>query len=163
MTTNRLIEAYKTLLTKIHEAPAQGEKVSQSFWEKIEGNLIKLEHFTEKEAEQIVQSLQRDLSEARQVIKEAGHAIGHWLEWDAAVIENELKQWVEIVADENTIDWIFLQKQWELNNYYCAGELVGIGRVHCIKCGQLFHVKKPELLSDCPHCGGLEFSRDPMH
>jgi len=163
MTTNRLIETYNKLLTIVHEAAKKGDKITQGFWESLETNLIKIEHFSIDDAADIIQSLQRDLSEARQVIKEAGHAIEHWIEWDETILKNELKQWVEIVADEQSIDWMFLQKQWDLNREYSSGDLVGIGKVHCKNCGQLQYFSEPTVLSACPHCQSTDFQRDPMH
>ncbi len=163
MSDNKLTEVYQSLLKRVREAKDNGEKISQSYWEKFEENLIKIEHFSEKEAEQLVTSLQRDLSEARQVLHEAGHAISQWLKWDAALLEDKLEDWIEIVADETWIDWIFLKNQWQQLDTYQTGDLIGLGQLHCVNCGQLLHFKEAGQIPACPHCQGTTFGREPIH
>ncbi|PIP81137.1 MAG: hypothetical protein COW84_01420 [Gammaproteobacteria bacterium CG22_combo_CG10-13_8_21_14_all_40_8] len=162
MTQNPLIKSYQDIFNRLSKAVSQGEKISLKFWEDVESQLIQLEHYTEQDASRLVQSIQRDLSETRQVLFDAGQAIEHWLEWDMQVVEEELSNWVKIVADPSTVDWLFLKQQWEQSTQYQTGDSIGIGKIHCIRCGQLITFSHTSIIPECPHCQGKDFQREPI-
>lgn len=162
MTQNPLIKSYQNIFKGISKAVNQGEKISLKFWEDVESQLIQIDHYTEQDASKLVQSIQRDLSEARQVLHDTGHAIEHWLERDMQIIEDELISWVKIVADQSVIDWLFLKKQWEDSTQYQSGDTIGIGKIHCIQCGQIITFLHTSIISECPHCRGKDFQREPI-
>ncbi len=163
MSSNKLSNAYNKLLKKVRKAKQDGENISQEFWQKTHKILIEAEHLNAEESEIVVDALRRDLAEARHVIRDIGKAITDWLKYDAALVEENLEDWLELVADDTLVDWIHLRQQWEINNHYKKGDLVGIGELTCTKCGHLLQFTAASHVPDCPHCGSTDFEREPQH
>jgi len=163
MSDIKLSEAYTNLLKKVKQAKQNGEKIGIEFWEKTHQLLVDVEHLNAEESHIVVDALQRDMGEARHVLHDIGKAIGDWLKYDAALVGNNLEDWLELAADDTLVDWIHLRQQWEINNHFKTGDLVGIGEFTCTKCGFLSQITEVELLPNCPHCGATDFEREPQH
>ena len=163
MSENKLSNAYNKLLKKVQQAKKDGERIGNQYWENTQKVLVKAEHLNAEESEIVVEALQRDMSEARHVLKDIGKAISDWLKYDAALVEENLEDWLELVADDTLVDWIHLRQQWEVINHYKSGDLIGLGELTCAKCGYLLQFTQASHVPDCPHCGGTEFEREPQH
>ena len=163
MSDNKLSNAYNKLLKKVKQAKNDGERVGTEYWEKTHKILVKAEHLNAEESEIVVEALQRDMAEARHVLKDIGKAISDWLKFDAALVEDHLEDWLELVADDATVDWIQLRRQWEVINHYKTGDLIGLGELTCTQCGHLIQFTQATHIPACPHCGGTEFEREPQH
>ncbi len=162
MSEHKLSNAYTSLIKKVRTAKHNGEKIGAEYWDKIHQVLVDAEHLNAEESKVVVDALQRDMGEARYVLRDVGKAISDWLKYDAALVEDSLEDWLELVADDTLVDWIHLRQQWEVNNHYMTGDLVGIGELTCTSCGQLLQFHKPQHVPTCPHCQGNEFQREPQ-
>ncbi len=163
MSEHKLSETYNELLKKIRHARSKGEKIGVEYWEKIHQMLVNAEHLNEEESKIVVEALQRDMGEARYVLKDIGKTIGDWLSYDAALIEDQFEDWLELVADDTLVDWIHLRQQWQQNDHYQTGDLVGIGEYTCTNCGHLIHFHKAGHIAPCSHCQGSDFKREPQN
>ncbi len=163
MSDQKLPKAYAGLLKKVRQAKNEGIKIGEAYWEKLHQELIDIEHLNAEESKVVVEALQRDLQEAKHVLKDIGKAISDWLSFDTAVIEDKFEDWIALVADDTEVDWLLLGKQWNEMDTYHTGDLIGIGVLECTNCGQLLHFHAPGHVPPCPHCHGTEFKRQPQH
>ncbi len=163
MSEQKLPVAYTGLLKKVRQAKNEGIKIGEEYWIKLHRELIEVENLTAAESKLVVEALQRDLNEAKHILRDIGTAIADWLSFDAAVLEDKFEDWIALVADDTEVDWLLLGKQWNEMNQYHTGDLIGIGVLECTKCGQLLHFQTPGHVPPCPHCHHTDFNRTPQH
>ncbi|WP_068547486.1 zinc ribbon-containing protein [Thalassotalea crassostreae] len=63
------------------------------------------------------------------------------------------------ITDQTQIEWTELVDDFDHDGIYRTGDLIGFGQIQCHACSHSFDITHATNLSDCPHCGGSEFSR----
>lgn len=116
--------------------------------------------WTRDELTAVADYLRRDLAEAAELLAREGEEWRQsptWIHW-----EQGFWRWLLDLTDRTACEWHELAEDLRHGGLYVEGEMVGIGTLHCQRCGHTTSYDHPQPVIACPHCGGSQFSRMPL-
>ena len=161
---DKLLQAYDTMLERLHEAVKQVEtKTLPSIDEQLRNareKAVELGELTREEADKVAEYLQRDIEDASSYLQDTKAELSDWLSFESTLLENKIGDWLSLVADKTTLEWDKIKLQAIKSQLYHSGEITGSGTLECISCGQTLHFKKTGHIPPCPTCHKTEFKRN---
>jgi hypothetical protein len=159
---DKLAAGYKSMAVRIAEALKQFDKSIPVFLhelvEKARHSTIELGELTEEEAKKVSDYLKRDLEDAATFVDKTGHELKDWLSFDVLLVEKELWDLFSSVADKTTVELLQFKQSVPSKKYH-AQEIVGMGVLKCVHCGETLEFYRPAPIPPCPNCQGTLFER----
>ncbi|WP_409306348.1 zinc ribbon-containing protein [Pectobacterium sp. B1J-3] len=157
---NKLARYYRELMASVTARLNNGERDLDNLVQSARQTLQEGSELTQKEIEQIIQAVQRDLEEfARSYNESQG-------EFTDSVFMRVIKEslWQELVdiTDKTQLEWRQLFNDVNNHGVYHSGEVVGLGNLVCEKCHHHIAFYTPEILPRCPTCSHDQFHRQPF-
>lgn len=160
--TSPLIRLYHTLQEQLHHALDEGREQLPTLQQLIEETLEKgseLGELTREEIDAVSNYLQRDLEAAGSYLAETGEDLGRWFHMEEALIEDRIRELFAKMADPTRIALEKLDAEARAAQPYHQGEVIGMGKLECIECGETLQFSETSVIPDCPKCGATEFRR----
>ncbi|MBT3197812.1 MAG: zinc ribbon-containing protein [Gammaproteobacteria bacterium] len=157
-----LIHIYHTLRDHLQDSLTEGREQIRPLQQLVDESKEKLSELDEKsreEGEQIGRYLQRDLEAAGNYLTETGEDLGRWFHMEETLIEDRLKELFAEVADPTRIALTRLDAEARAAQIYLQGEVIDMGKLECIECGETLQFSETTVIPDCPKCGGSSFRR----
>jgi predicted RNA-binding Zn-ribbon protein involved in translation (DUF1610 family) len=160
------VQAYNRMMERIHDlragAARHGAPISLQYaLAQAKETAVKLGELTQQEADLIARYLRQDLEDAGHYLAHTGRELRDWLYVDAKLIEVKLLEMFAQAADQTRLELMQLQERARHAAERHAGEITGIGTLHCAACGQLLHFHTTGHIPPCPKCRGTIFTRAP--
>lgn len=161
--SNKLVEAYHTMLERAREAMARlgheaKPKLEQALEEARE-TAWKLGELSEEEAEKISDYILRDLRDAAEYIAEGERGLADWLRLDLLYLEDKAMETFSHMVDQTRLELDRLALNAALYGEWHTGEITAPGTLECKQCGELLHFHKTAHIPPCPKCHGTRFRR----
>ena len=118
-----------------------------------------LGELTSEEIERLSDYLEKDLTEAASFMQEQERELSDWLRLDLLVVEKFLLEKFESLADRTRIELEQLSLDADINGEWHTGEILSMGVLECIACGEQLHFEKPGHIPPCPKCHKTKFKR----
>ena len=160
----RLEQAYRTMLARVHERLEQAEErtlpVVRESIDKAREAAHELGELTREEAERVADYVRQDLHDAIEYASTTGEELRQWLKFDLEQIGERLVDLVVQVADQSRIELEqFVQTARKLGERH-TGEVTGAGLLVCEKCGEELHFKRTSRIPPCPRCHATYFRKE---
>jgi hypothetical protein len=159
----KLAAGYKSMAARIADALKEFDKnipvLLHDLIEKARQSAIELGELTEEEAEKVSEYLRRDLEDAATFVDKTGHEIKDWLSFDVLLVEKELWDLFSSVADKTTVELLQFKQSVPPQKYH-SQEIVGMGGLKCVHCGETLEFYHPAPIPPCPNCQGTLFERN---
>ncbi|MEQ9861706.1 zinc ribbon-containing protein [Pectobacterium cacticida] len=157
---NKLARYYQELMTSVTARLNNGERDIDSLTERARNTLEARSTLTQKEIEQVIQSVQRDLEEFARSYNESQDALADSV--FMRVIKESLWQELADITDRTQLEWREIFKDVNHHGVYHSGEVVGLGNLVCENCHHRIAFYTPEVLPLCPKCDHDQFHRQPF-
>ncbi len=156
----KLIEAYNKLLHRVYDTVVEaGDKLKPSLEKRLE-DAAALDELGREEIETISDYLRRDIEAAAQWMADNdGGELGEWLRFDIEQVESQVLEAFSQLADQTTVELKQLEQTANVIGEWHTGEIVGIGSLTCMKCGEELHFHATGHVPPCPKCHGTKFKR----
>ncbi len=156
----KLIEAYNKLLHRVYDGVIDvSDKLKPTLEKRLE-DATELEELGREEVDKISGYLQRDIEAAAQWLAEnEGNELADWLRFDIEQVESRVLEAFSQLADQTTLELKQLEQTANEIGEWHTGEIVGIGSLTCIDCGEEIHFHKTGHVPPCPKCHGTKFKR----
>lgn len=108
------------------------------------------------------QYVKRDLGRLWAYVAETGRGLAEWLKFDRDLLEEQIAEALDRVADRTTVETETLRHRLESDQdsaHYSAGEVACGGSFACQRCGSSFVLHRVSQLHDCGDCGHPYFER----
>ncbi|MEN8259110.1 MAG: zinc ribbon-containing protein [Pseudomonadota bacterium] len=163
MSENKLINAYNTMVKRLHDAFVGAEKKITPNLEHgldtAKKKMIELGEATQEEADKISEYLKRDVEEAAHHLADTEEELSEWLKFDIELIEDFAIESFLSVADQTKLELMKLERRAREASTYHTGEITGPGTLVCESCSETLHFKKTSHIPPCPKCQGSTFQR----
>lgn len=116
---------------------------------------------TSEEIDKISSYIEKDLVEAADFMQEQEKELADWLRLDILLIEKFLLDKFSSLADRTRIELDQLSMNADLYGEWHTGEIISMGVLECMECGEQLHFEKPGHIPPCPKCHQTKFKR--MH
>ncbi|MEQ9886887.1 zinc ribbon-containing protein [Pectobacterium zantedeschiae] len=157
---NKLARYYRELMASVTARLNNGERDLDSLVLSARKTLQESSELTQKEIEQVIQAVQRDLEEFGRSYSESQD------EFTDSVFMRVIKEslWQELadITDKTQLEWRELFKDVNHHGVYHSGEVVGLGNLVCENCHHHIAFYTPEVLPLCPKCSHDLFHRQPF-
>ncbi|ACX88885.1 zinc ribbon-containing protein [Pectobacterium parmentieri] len=157
---NKLARYYRELMASVTARLNNGERDFDSLVQSARKTLQEGSELTQKEIEQVIQAVQRDLEEFGRSYSESQD------EFTDSVFMRVIKEslWQELadITDKTQLEWRELFKDVNHHGVYHSGEVVGLGNLVCENCHHHIAFYTPEILPLCPKCSHDLFHRQPF-
>ncbi|RYC47715.1 zinc ribbon-containing protein [Pectobacterium zantedeschiae] len=157
---NKLARYYRELMASVTVRLNNGERDLDSLVLSARKTLQESSELTQKEIEQVIQAVQRDLEEFGRSYSESQD------EFTDSVFMRVIKEslWQELadITDKTQLEWRELFKDVNHHGVYHSGEVVGLGNLVCENCHHHIAFYTPEVLPLCPKCSHDLFHRQPF-
>ncbi|GKW12298.1 zinc ribbon-containing protein [Pectobacterium sp. IFB5596] len=157
---NKLARYYRELMASVTARLNNGERDLDSLVQSARKTLQEGSELTQKEIEQVIQAVQRDLEEFGRSYSESQD------EFTDSVFMRVIKEslWQELadITDKTQLEWRELFKDVNHHGVYHSGEVVGLGNLVCENCHHHIAFYTPEVLPLCPKCSHDLFHRQPF-
>ncbi|MEI7348642.1 zinc ribbon-containing protein [Pectobacterium parmentieri] len=157
---NKLARYYRELMASVTARLNNGERDFDSLVQSARKTLQEGSELTQKEIEQVIQAVQRDLEEFGRSYSESQD------EFTDSVFMRVIKEslWQELadITDKTQLEWRELFKDVNRHGVYHSGEVVGLGNLVCENCHHHIAFYTPEILPLCPKCSHDLFHRQPF-
>lgn len=160
--------AYKKMLERVKNSLASLEKMAakdkpiqavETALKDAKYVAIHLGELTLDEAELIAAYIKRDIHDLRKFLNETGNELHDWLAFDLMLAEAEIWGHMSSVADKTQLEMLTFKQKIELGPEYHTGEIIGIGTLCCVACGQLEHFHSVSHIPPCSKCHNTVFTR----
>ncbi|GLW36855.1 hypothetical protein AO825_12305 [Pectobacterium brasiliense] len=157
---NKLARYYRELMASVTARLNNGERDLDSLVLSARKTLQESSELTQKEIEQVIQAVQRDLEEfARSYNESQGEFTDSVF---MRVIKESLWQELADITDKTQLEWREIFKDVNHHGVYHSGEVVGLGNLVCENCHHHIAFYTPEVLPLCPKCSHDLFHRQPF-
>ncbi|MBN3262539.1 MULTISPECIES: zinc ribbon-containing protein [Pectobacterium] len=157
---NKIARYYRELMASVTARLNNGERDLDSLVLSARKTLQESSELTQKEIEQIIQAVQRDLEEFGRSYSENQN------EFTDSVFMRVIKEslWQELadITDKTQLEWREIFKDVNHHGVYHSGEVVGLGNLVCENCHHHIAFYTPEVLPLCPKCSHDLFHRQPF-
>ncbi|GKW15887.1 hypothetical protein PEC301937_18360 [Pectobacterium carotovorum subsp. carotovorum] len=157
---NKLARYYRELMASVTARLNNGERDLDSLVLGARKTLQESSELTQKEIEQVIQAVQRDLEEFARSYNESQD------EFTDSVFMRVIKEslWQELadITDKTQLEWREIFKDVNHHGVYHSGEVVGLGNLVCENCHHHIAFYTPEVLPLCPKCSHDLFHRQPF-
>ncbi|KML68650.1 zinc ribbon-containing protein [Pectobacterium peruviense] len=157
---NKIARYYRELMASVTARLNDGERDLDSLVLSARKTLQESSELTQKEIEQIIQAVQRDLEEFGRSYSENQN------EFTDSVFMRVIKEslWQELadITDKTQLEWREIFKDVNHHGVYHSGEVVGLGNLVCENCHHHIAFYTPEVLPLCPKCSHDLFHRQPF-
>ncbi|ACT12236.1 zinc ribbon-containing protein [Pectobacterium aroidearum] len=157
---NKLARYYRELMASVTARLNNGERDLDSLVQSARKTLQEGSELTQKEIEQVIQAVQRDLEEFGRSYSESQD------EFTDSVFMRVIKEslWQELadITDKTQLEWREIFKDVNHHGVYHSGEVVGLGNLVCENCHHHIAFYTPEVLPLCPKCSHDLFHRQPF-
>ncbi|MDX6913921.1 zinc ribbon-containing protein [Pectobacterium carotovorum] len=157
---NKLARYYRELMASVTARLNNGERDLDSLVLSARKTLQESSELTQKEIEQVIQAVQRDLEEFARSYNESQN------EFTDSVFMRVIKEslWQELadITDKTQLEWREIFKDVNHHGVYHSGEVVGLGNLVCENCHHHIAFYTPEVLPLCPKCSHDLFHRQPF-
>ncbi|BES84078.1 hypothetical protein PEC302107_25210 [Pectobacterium araliae] len=157
---NKLARYYRELMASVTARLNNGERDLDSLVLSARKTLQESSGLTQKEIEQVIQAVQRDLEEFARSYNESQD------EFTDSVFMRVIKEslWQELadITDKTQLEWCEIFKDVNHHGVYHSGEVVGLGNLVCENCHHHIAFYTPEVLPLCPKCSHDLFHRQPF-
>lgn len=158
-TTDRLVDAYNRMTERVqHSLGGAGHTLQQRI-DAARDKAVQLGELTREEAEKIGDYLKRDVEDAAEYLAGPSQEFADWLRFDIELIEERLLEMFLSVADQTKVELLELEREARRADAWRSGEIVGIGTLQCLDCGELLPFHATGAIPACPHCQGTTFRR----
>ncbi len=156
----KLIEAYNKLLHRVYDTVVEvGDKLKPNLSKRLE-EAAALDELGREEIETISDYLRRDIEAAAQWMADNDtEELRDWLRFDAELVESQALEAFSQLADQTTLELKQLEQQANEVGEWHTGEIVGIGSLTCMDCGEELHFHATGHIPPCPKCHGTRFKR----
>lgn len=156
----KLIEAYNKLLHRVFDPVANaGDKLKPNLEKRLE-DAAALDEFGREEIKTVSDYLRRDIEAAAQwMARNDQSELGDWLRFDIEQVESRVLEAFSQLADQTTLELKQLEQQAYVVGEWHTGEIVGIGSLTCINCGEELQFHSTGHVPPCPKCHGTKFKR----
>ncbi|MCG8706999.1 zinc ribbon-containing protein [Brenneria sp. 4F2] len=151
---------YRDLMAAITARLDKGERDINNMVQRAQEALQQGSELTQKESEQVIQAVRRDLKEFAHSYDESRNQFT-----DSPfmrVIKESIWQELVDITDKTQLEWRELFKDVSHHGVYHSGDVVGLGNLVCEKCHYRFAIYTPEILPLCPKCSHDLFQRQPF-
>lgn len=159
---DKLSQAYDQMLVRVKETYQQvsqeGQPYIMSTLAKAKEKAIQLGELTEAEAEQVAQSLQRDLADAAVFVKDAKKLLSDWLYFDYKLVEGSCWDNFKAVVNQVKREWAEMSQRSAASDYK-KGQVTGAGSLECTQCHHVLHFSGTTTIPECPSCHHSSFKR----
>ncbi|WP_350238181.1 zinc ribbon-containing protein [Pectobacterium colocasium] len=157
---NKLARYYRELMASVTTRLNNGERDLDSLVLSARKTLQEGSELTQKEIEQVIQAVQRDLEEFARSYNESQDAFTDSV--FMRVIKESLWQELADITDKTQLEWREIFKDVNHHGVYHSGEVVGLGNLVCENCHHHIAFYTPEVLPLCPKCSHDLFHRQPF-
>ncbi|MBA0167664.1 MULTISPECIES: zinc ribbon-containing protein [Pectobacterium] len=157
---NKLARYYRELMASVTARLNNGERDLDSLVLSARKTLQESSELTQKEIEQVIQAVQRDLEEFARSYSESQNAFTDSV--FMRVIKESLWQELADITDKTQLEWREIFKDVNHHGVYHSGEVVGLGNLVCENCHHHIAFYTPEVLPLCPKCSHDLFHRQPF-
>ncbi|QTF09374.1 zinc ribbon-containing protein [Brenneria izadpanahii] len=157
---SKVARYYRELMALVTARLDKGERdineMVQRAWETLQQG----SELTQKESEQVIQAVQRDLEEFARSYDESQSEFTDGV--FMRVIKESLWQELADITDKTQLEWREVFQDVSRHGVYHSGEVVGLGNLVCEKCHHHIAFYTPEILPLCPKCSHDMFHRQPF-
>ncbi|KHN52622.1 zinc ribbon-containing protein [Pectobacterium fontis] len=157
---NKLAHYYRDLMASVTARLNNGERDLDSLVQSARKTLQDGTELTQKEIDQVIQAVQRDLEEFARSYNESQDAFTDSV--FMRVIKESLWQELADITDKTQLEWREIFKDVNHHGVYHSGEVVGLGNLVCENCHHHIAFYTPEVLPHCPKCSHDLFHRQPF-
>ncbi|MEH2919874.1 zinc ribbon-containing protein [Samsonia erythrinae] len=157
---NKLARYYRELMASVTDRLNNGERDVDRLVQNARATLQESSALTQKEIEQVIQAVQRDLEEFARSYHESQDEFTDGV--FMRVIKESLWQELADITDKTQLEWREIFKDVNHHGVYHSGEVVGLGNLVCENCLHHIAFYTPEVLPLCPKCGHEQFQRRPF-
>jgi hypothetical protein len=152
----KLIEAYNKLLHRVYDACAEaGDKLKPNLEKRLEDAAA-----LDELSNEVSDYLRRDIKAAAQWMANNENAeLSDWLRFDIEQVESRVLSAFSQLADQTTLELKQLEQTANEVGEWHTGEIVGIGSLTCLDCGEEIHFHSTGHVPPCPQCHGTRFKR----
>lgn len=154
------MNAWKRALKAIRAALENGDKITETFWEQLQHELITLEKLSETEVEELLQTVRQDWLAFSANSQAIMHTIEDWLSFAGEAFKEYLQAWLALVSDKTALAWLASEALGDVPRTRRTGQMVSMGRWQCVGCGEFLSFQHPGRLPPCPRCHETEFRLD---
>ncbi|EHD22513.1 MULTISPECIES: zinc ribbon-containing protein [Brenneria] len=157
---SKVARYYRELMALVTTRLNNGERDIDGLVQRARQTLQESSELTQKEIEQVIQAVQRDLEEFARSYGESQD------EFTDSVFMRVIKEslWQELadITDKTQLEWREIFKDVSRHGVYHSGEVVGLGDLVCENCHHHIAFYTPEILPLCPKCSHDQFHRQPF-
>ncbi|RLM24030.1 hypothetical protein BIY29_09645 [Brenneria alni] len=157
---SKVARYYRELMASVTARLNNGERDMDGLVQRARETLQANSELTQKEIDQVIQAVQRDLAEFARSYGESQD------EFTDSVFMRVIKEslWQELadITDKTQLEWREIFKDVNHHGVYHSGEVVGLGNLVCEKCLHHIAFYTPEILPLCPKCSHDLFHRQPF-
>ncbi|MEC5320086.1 zinc ribbon-containing protein [Brenneria populi subsp. brevivirga] len=157
---SKVARYYRELMAAITARLDKGERDINDMVRGARETLQQGSELTQKESEQVIRAVQRDLAEFARSYDESRD------EFTDSVFMRVIKEsiWQELadITDKTQLEWREIFKDVSQHGVYHSGDVVGLGDLVCENCHHHIAFYTPEILPQCPKCGHDLFHRRPF-
>ena len=163
MNKDKLGVGYQKMMLRVAEILKKVDKklppIVHEAIEKARQKSVELGELNQEESEKVAEYLRRDLDDASGYVSKTGKELKDWLSFDTLLIEKELWELFSSVADKTILE--LLQFKASLPpKQYITHQIVGMGGLKCLGCGEVLQFYRPTAIPPCPQCQGTVFERN---
>lgn len=160
---DKLLQAFNHMVDELYAAVEKAEETISPTVDEMVKNAEtmskKLYALTQDEAKAISEHVKRDISNARDYLKEDGKELNQWLKFDIQQVEDKFADFLAQAADKTWLDFRAF-KDFQQNTLYKTGEICTAGTLRCLDCGQEMKLTKNTRIPPCPKCHHTAFERE---
>jgi len=160
---DKLLHAYDTMVKRLHDAVEVAEKLAiptiDDNLQQAQEKAVELGELTREEASKVAGYLKRDLDDVSIYLEETQQEFSEWLAFESTLIEGQVGDWLNQVADKTTLEWDKISLAAMKAQLYYSGEVVGPGTLECVSCEHTLNFRKTAHIPLCPKCHKTEFKR----
>lgn len=160
--TSHLVDGYNKMMERIKStidnATEDTPPTLHKAMEKAIDEAKIQQELTQREAEQIANTIKNDLNDAAEHLMETDSDFTEWLKMDLDALEQKILDLFLCVADHTRMEIKQFIGTIEDSTYY-ATDLACRGDYQCGHCQNVLHLDNVSPLSSCPVCKHTEFSR----
>ncbi|MEC5342195.1 zinc ribbon-containing protein [Brenneria populi] len=157
---SKVARYYRELMAAITARLDKGERDINDMVRGARETLQQSSGLTQKESEQVIRAVQRDLAEFARSYDENRD------EFTDSVFMRVIKEsiWQELadITDKTQLEWREIFKDVSQHGVYHSGDVVGLGDLVCENCHHHIAFYTPEILPLCPKCSHNLFYRRPF-
>ena len=156
----KLIDMYNNVLHRVYDSVVNASDKLKPGLEKRLEEAAALEELGREEIDTISGYIKRDVEAAAQWLAENEDSeLAEWLRFDIQQVEDRALEAFSQLADQTTLELKQLEQRANAVGEWHTGEIVGIGSLTCIDCGEELHFHATGHIPPCPKCHGTRFKR----